>query len=88
MSLIKQSDVKNHLSPRFRTEIHLCQPESRPDATSCSVAEPDAIQTSPLSFTEDFVREHSSSDSPLAQRKPVVGSIGPLAPASSKCVQS
>jgi len=88
MSLIKKSDVKNHLSPRFRTKIHLCQPESAPDATGCSVAEPDEIQTSPLSFNEDFVREHSFSGSALAQRKPVVGSIVPLAPASSKCVQS
>jgi len=43
MSLIKQSDVKNHLSPRFRTKIHLRQPESQPDATGFSAAEPDAI---------------------------------------------
>lgn len=26
MSLHKQSDVKNHLSPRYRTKIHLCKP--------------------------------------------------------------
>jgi hypothetical protein len=32
MSLIKKADVKNHLSARHRTEIHL-QPESQADAT-------------------------------------------------------
>ena len=44
MSLIKKSDVKNHLSPRYRTKIHLCPPVSQPDATGYSVAEPDAIR--------------------------------------------
>ena len=33
MSLIKKADVKNHLSTRHRTEIHLHRPESQPDAT-------------------------------------------------------
>lgn len=33
MSLIKKSDVKNHLSPRNRNGIHLYQPASLPDAT-------------------------------------------------------
>lgn len=32
MSLIKQTDVKNHLSARHRTEIHLTYPESQADA--------------------------------------------------------
>lgn len=40
MSNIKQSDVKNHLSPRFRTQIHLCPPETEPDATGFSGEEP------------------------------------------------
>ena len=33
MSLIKKSDVKNHLSAHHRTEIHLARPESQSDAT-------------------------------------------------------
>lgn len=33
MSLVKKSDVKNHLSPRNRNGIHLYQPESLSDAT-------------------------------------------------------
>lgn len=36
MSLHKQSDVKNHLSRRTRSEIHLIQPTSQPDATGFS----------------------------------------------------
>ena len=60
MSLIKQSDVKNHLSPRYRTKIHLCQPVSQPDATGYSVGEPDIIKANPSNFAADFVAEHSS----------------------------
>jgi hypothetical protein len=30
MSLIKKADVKNYLSTRPRTEIHLCRPEDEP----------------------------------------------------------
>jgi hypothetical protein len=33
MSLIKQGDVKNHLSARHRTEIHVARSESQSDAT-------------------------------------------------------
>ena len=32
MSLIKKVDVKNHLSGRHRTEIHLYRPEKEPSA--------------------------------------------------------
>ena len=33
MSLIKKADVKNHLSARHRSEIHLARPETKSDAT-------------------------------------------------------
>ena len=33
MSLVKKSDVKNHLSTHHRTAIHLSRPESQSDAT-------------------------------------------------------
>ena len=33
MSLVKQTDVKNHVSLRCRSKIHLCEPVSQPDAT-------------------------------------------------------
>jgi hypothetical protein len=77
MSLIKQSDVKNHLSPRFRTKIHLCQPESQPDATGFSGAEPVAINAIASSFTEDFVAEHSAPDAAAAPGGHLPGSFRP-----------
>lgn len=87
MSIVKKSDVKNHLSPRLHTQIHLCPPGSAPDTDGYSVAEADAVQASPVSFAEDFVQEHSSPDTVLAQGTPDLGSFGPQAPAASKSVQ-
>lgn len=46
VSLIKQSDVKNHLSSRHRTRIHLATPASQPDATGFS--EEQSERTDPL----------------------------------------
>jgi hypothetical protein len=87
VSLIKKSDVKNHLSPRHRTEIHLCPPESQPDATGFSVEESGAVQTDASDSAKDLVAEHLSSGSSLAQGNPLIGSIGPQAPATSKSVK-
>jgi hypothetical protein len=87
MSILKKGDVKNHLSPRFRTQIHLCPPESAPDATGYSVAETDTIQASAPSFAEDFVQEHSTPGTVLAQDNPVMGAYGPQTPETSKRVQ-
>ena len=33
MNLLKRADVKNHLSARHRTEIHLNQQKGAPDST-------------------------------------------------------
>ena len=54
MSLIKRSDVKNHLSPRFRTKIHLCQPESQPDATGFSGGRTGRNQSKSIDFCRGF----------------------------------
>ena len=40
MSNIRKSDVKNHLSPRFRPKIHLCQPNSEPNGCGSSQEKP------------------------------------------------
>jgi hypothetical protein len=40
MSNIRKSDVKNHLSPRFRPKIHLCQPKTEADGGGFSQEEP------------------------------------------------
>jgi hypothetical protein len=75
MSQFRQSDVKNHLSPRFRTKIHLCDPVSPPNATGNSVPVPDAIQANSSNFAQDFVAEHSSPGAAVAPTDPVTGPI-------------
>lgn len=44
MSFDTQSDVKNHLSHRTRSQIHLIEPISQPDATGVSGVEPAAAE--------------------------------------------
>lgn len=81
MRLHKQSDAKNHLSPRYRTRMHLCKPVS--GAVGLSVGEPDAMKAVPLGFAEDFLAEHSYSGEVLASAGPVTRSISPQATAVS-----
>ena len=88
MSQIRQSDVKNHLSPRFHTKIHLCDPVSNADATACSVPEPDAIKFDPAVFAKDFVAEHSLSGTAVGPADPVTGSIRIHVPMPSKSAQA
>lgn len=45
MSLIKKSDVKNHLSPRHRRAIHFAVPASQPDATGFSGEQSDGLES-------------------------------------------
>lgn len=68
MSIIKKSDVKNHVSARHSTQIHLRQPESQPDATGFSAAELGAVQSGPSIFTEDLLAKHSFSRKLVAPR--------------------
>jgi hypothetical protein len=88
MSEISQSDGKNHLSPRFHTKIHLCDPVSQPDATGCSVPKPDAVKADPSTFAQDFVAEHSLSGAATAPANPIIGSIRLLVPTASKRAQA
>jgi hypothetical protein len=87
MSLIKKSDVKNHLSPQFRTKIFLCPPVSQPDATGYSVAEPGAIKAISANFAEDFVKEHSSSGVAVVPADPMIDSTDLQVVAVSKSAQ-
>jgi hypothetical protein len=88
MSIIKKSDVKNHLSPGFRTKIHLCNAVSEPDATGHSAAEPGEVQAGSSGFAQDFLTDHSSRGAAIAQAKPVAGSTSPQAPAVSKSARA
>jgi hypothetical protein len=84
MSLVKRSDVKNHLSPRFRTKIHLCEPVSQPDATGFSSAEPEPTSPQPAEFADDFIGEHSSPAAPGDQSRQVQVAVGLQAPSTTK----
>jgi hypothetical protein len=88
MNLVKKSDVKNHLSSRYRTKIHLCEPVSQPRATGFSMPERDESKAAPSRFAEDFLAEHSSSGTALAPGNPLTGSIGLQAPPVSKSAQA
>ena len=88
MSLVKENDVKDPLFPRDSTKIHLCEPVSQPDATGFSGAEPETIEANPSGFPEDFVAEHSSSGSAVAQDNSLISSFGSQAQAASKRVRS
>lgn len=62
MSNIRKSDVKNHLSPRFRKKINLSRPDILPDATTSPVGEESKANDS----TESALNLSSSGDeSPL-----------------------
>jgi hypothetical protein len=76
MSLIKKADVKNHLSTRHRTEIHLCQPEdelgtagsgeegSVGTAQEIRDSEDDHLNAATLSGTETSLTVTASDPSP------------------------
>ncbi len=86
MSLVKKSDVKNHLSPRHHKGIHLASP-SQPDATGFSADAPGAIAADPSSVVENFVAEHSSSEVSMAPADQVTSTSRIPSPAGSKSVR-
>ncbi len=73
MSLIKQTDVKNHLSARHRTEIHLAQPEGQSDATGFAHEE---------SASED-PNENDSVENPLNIPTPSEPETAPIVTSKS-----
>ena len=56
MSIINRTDVKKHMQPPFLTKIHLCAPQTEPDATGFSEAEPDAMNAQPVGLYCRFRR--------------------------------
>ncbi len=87
MSIIIRSDVKNHMRPPFLAKIHLCPPESQPDATGFSETEPSIVNATQSEFSADFVAEHSSFSSSSAPGRHLPGSFhaeAPTVPKSAK----
>jgi hypothetical protein len=88
MSFVERSDAEKPLSLEFRTKIHLCTPESQPDATGFSEAESDTDKANLSSFTVDFVAEHSSPRVAAAPTDHLPGSFHPEFPKVSKSAQA
>ena len=63
MSLIKKSDVKNHLANRYRNRngIHLYQPSSQPDATGFSGEHSGHADPHPVNTVEESRNGPSTS---------------------------
>jgi len=70
MSNIPKSDVKNHLSPRFRKKIFLSRSDIHPDATSlheelvCAESEANAPMENALNPSSTNGRKHLASITP------------------------
>ena len=75
MSNFNSSDEENHTRLPFHSKIHLCEPQSQPDATGFSEPEADAINANPSGFTADFVAEHSASGVVTAPSRHLPGSF-------------
>lgn len=87
MTIVKRSDVKNHIRPPFLAKILVVPPESQPDATGFSKPDSDAIDAGSSSFDSDFVAEHSSPAVASMPGHHLPGSFhleAPTAPKSAK----
>lgn len=84
MSLVKKSDVKNHLSPHHRNRFHLAVPATQPDATGFSGEQSDG----PDSTGENMARELfpqrgiATPEAPPLEAEPVLKPIA--VPATSE----
>jgi len=66
MSITRKSDVKNHLSPRFHTKIHLCEPDSRePGAGAPEVGEPESREPGSQPDATGYSQPEPAAASPL-----------------------
>ncbi len=87
VSLTRKSDVKNHLSLRFRAKTNLRALESLPDATDNLVPEPGAIGIIESPFAKDFSAEHTIAGISSTPTAGSAGSPDSLAPKTSKSAQ-
>ena len=65
MSLIKKSDVKNHLSAKYRAHMHLA-PASEPDATGFSGTAPAAVAVKETGSSQALAGHPPPSGAPAA----------------------
>jgi len=61
MDFLQQSDARNRLSSGRNTSQNSFRPASLADRTNSSRIEPDGVRAKRLTFSEDFMLEHSHS---------------------------
>lgn len=88
MSLIKKSDVKNHLVNRYRNRngIHLQRPASQPDATGFSGEQSERADSNANVTVEE--PPNGSSASGLENLPAKRDSSGPVTTTNSKSAQA
>lgn len=86
MSILNPGDGKNRPSPPLHTKIHLCEPQSQPDATGFPEAEP--VHAQPAGFVADFVAEHSSPGAVAPPSRHLPGSFHVETPTVAKSAKA
>lgn len=83
MTLIKKSDVKNHLSARRYkgSPLHLVM-TSQPDATGFSGTEKSTVEAAPSGFMQDFTADHTTASKIVAQSDAAVDSFKAQTPST------
>ena len=87
MSFSKQGDVKNHLSHRTRSQIHLIQPASQPDATGFSGVEPGNAQLSADNPVEGALEQSPATEFEALRNLPASASGRVVPSATFKSVK-
>jgi hypothetical protein len=80
MILTRNSDVRNHLSARWRAEKSPHLSVSQPDATGFSEGESVAVKVDPSKLAEDFHGEHSSQGIHIVPTVKPANSASPQVP--------
>lgn len=88
MPLIKKIDVKNYRATHRHMRVHRDLSASVPDATEISGPGTNSVGPNLPGFAEDFLGEHSSSQTAAPSTNHVAGSAGPQAPATSKSARA
>ncbi len=103
MSFTKKNDIQNHHSARFHKLVYLDRSKSLPDATGISGSDsgsagpdltmpdlpgPNLLRPSPSEFANDFLAEHSFSQTAVLSANHPVDSASSQAPEASKSAQT
>jgi hypothetical protein len=84
MSLTKKNDVKNHLLSRYQKRLHLDIPDSVPHSILYLEPVPTLARITSTEFSQDFLAEHSSSQTAVPSADYEIAPTSSLPPAVFK----